>query len=288
MDREAAIEALRQAALEDEQRNTVEVRDAVPEQATPQTKTTDGTTESLDSFTNIDPTTLPPDMQKIYKSLQGDYTRKSQEVAELRKTYESFGDPDAVKNAVEFVQALQNPANLVELHQELSEYLQSMGLNKAEADEVATTEIQARQSDDDEVYYDDPERDELRRELEEIRSFRKQYENERLQREIEAGLSKQESLIRQSNPDYSDKDIDAIYARAYVHGGNLFEAQKAWEAEKSWILSQYIDTKDSTPEGITAPATTAPGSEPLPKVSSLEEAHEMAKRKLAAIEGFDS
>ena len=37
----------------------------------------------------IDPSKLPPELQPLYKSMQADYTRKTQEVAELRKSFEA-------------------------------------------------------------------------------------------------------------------------------------------------------------------------------------------------------
>lgn len=44
----------------------------------------EGSSDS-DTFTKIDPSTLPPELQPVYKSMQGDYTRKTQAVAEEKK-----------------------------------------------------------------------------------------------------------------------------------------------------------------------------------------------------------
>ncbi len=38
---------------------------------------------------NVDPNKLSPELQAIYRNMQGDYTRKSQQLAEERKTWES-------------------------------------------------------------------------------------------------------------------------------------------------------------------------------------------------------
>src|SRR5665213_4311770 len=51
----------------------------------------EGTTET-DSFTSIDFNELPPELQGLAKSLQGDYTRKAQKVAEDRKRYETLDE----------------------------------------------------------------------------------------------------------------------------------------------------------------------------------------------------
>ena len=83
---------------------------------TPATTTTDGGQANVqpqgqESFTNVDPNTLPPELQGIYKNLQGDYTRKMQEVSPWRKTVEQFGGmtPEQLRQQVEFAQYVQNP-----------------------------------------------------------------------------------------------------------------------------------------------------------------------------------
>jgi len=40
-----------------------------------------------DSFTNIDPASLSPELQEIYKSMQAGFTKKTQEYAERQKAY---------------------------------------------------------------------------------------------------------------------------------------------------------------------------------------------------------
>ena len=41
-----------------------------------------------DLFSNINPEELSPELKETYKSMQGDYTRKTQAIADLRKGYE--------------------------------------------------------------------------------------------------------------------------------------------------------------------------------------------------------
>lgn len=46
-----------------------------------------------DSFTSVDPNTLPPELQAVYKNLQADYTKKTMSIADVRKkadAYDSF------------------------------------------------------------------------------------------------------------------------------------------------------------------------------------------------------
>lgn len=48
---------------------------------------TDKNTES--NFTNIDPATLSPELQEIYKSMQAGFTKKTQEMADRQKAFEA-------------------------------------------------------------------------------------------------------------------------------------------------------------------------------------------------------
>lgn len=74
-----------------------------------------GANDQADTFTNIDPRTLAPELQGVYKSLQGDYTRKMQAVADARRALES----DPAYALVQHVNNLQsNPAALVQFLQE--------------------------------------------------------------------------------------------------------------------------------------------------------------------------
>lgn len=43
-----------------------------------------------DTFTTLDPATLSPELQEVYKSMQGDYTKKLQANSEQRKELEQF------------------------------------------------------------------------------------------------------------------------------------------------------------------------------------------------------
>lgn len=58
-----------------------------------QTPTIDQAPEATDqpeSFTSVDPSTLPPELQATYKSLQADYTRKTQNLAEINRKAAAF------------------------------------------------------------------------------------------------------------------------------------------------------------------------------------------------------
>ena len=67
----------------------------------------------VESFTGFNPNDLPEDLQSVYRSMQGDYTRKTQEIAELRRNYEQYDafsesgvDPNYALQAADFYRKL--------------------------------------------------------------------------------------------------------------------------------------------------------------------------------------
>lgn len=68
------------------------------EQAKPETPEQGALTP--EGFTAIDPKTLPPELQALHKQLLGDYTRKTQDIADVRKRAEAF---DAISQDQGFV-----------------------------------------------------------------------------------------------------------------------------------------------------------------------------------------
>lgn len=78
----------------------------------------------------INPTELPEEMQKLYKSMQADYTRKTQTLAELRK--------ESTTKEQEYMQRLQNYGAM---EQELTQWREWY---KALEDDKGTTDEQAR------------------------------------------------------------------------------------------------------------------------------------------------
>ena len=242
-----------------------------------------------DTFTNIDPSTLAPELQTIYKQMQGDYTRKTQGVSQRERELNAFGGVDEVRNAVEFVHALRDPDNLVQLHGELSEYLQANGLSRAEADAVATEEVNRQANSNDEEWgYSDPD-DDLRRELQELKNqhqelltWRQEQEEQRQLAQFEQDIARKEAYIRNNNPSYGQSDIDRIYMLSYAFGGDLIQAQAAYEDQRRDWATQYRDSKSSVPSSLS-PITPDGGAQaPESFGRDLDAAHEYAKRRAFA------
>lgn len=252
-----------------------------------------------DSFTRADLDALkagldPVAAQRVeqaYKSFQGDYTQKMQEYSPYRREVEAFGGLDQVRQALEFVSNLRDPDNLVQFHGELSQYLQSQGLTKVEADAEASRQIQAPNAAgdpyEDYEFDNDPQDAALQREVAELREWRESFERERQAEAMERELIRMENFIRSENPHYSDDDIKECYALSWAYGGDLLAGQEAFEASRQRILASYANSKATAVPPAVAPPSAAPGGQvPQSFGSDFDAAHEYAKQRLAAEVGM--
>jgi hypothetical protein len=223
-----------------------------------------------ESFTGFDPTILPEDMQQVYKSMQADYTRKTQEIAELRRSYESFSeagvDADTALQAVGFLQELNtNPDFALQVANEIR---QTMGTTDASQ----TVEATISDSVNNNSYEGLPPQ--LAAELEQMRDFREEMITMQAQQETMAELEAMENTIRTTNPNYSDDDMEAIYSLAYSTDGDLMAAQQAYHQIQQRMLGSYLQSK-TVPHGAT-PAPSSPSSTPGRSFGSLDDAHKAA------------
>lgn len=221
-----------------------------------------------ESFTKFDPSILPDDLQQVYKSMQADYTRKTQEIAEMRRQAETFSelgvDPSQAVGVVELFQRLQSdPQFATEFVSDMQRQLEQAGY--ANAPVVEETPV-------DSSYENLPP--ELASELQEMRRFREEMAVREQQMEIEAQLEAVEQQIRVANPQYSDDDMDAIYNLAYSTDGDLMAAQERYHEIQQRLLGNYLQAKQ-VPEGMT-PVSTGPASSALRDFKSLDEAHKAA------------
>ena len=229
----------------------------------------------VESFTTFDPTILPEDMQAVYKSMQADYTRKTQEIAEKRREYEAFSeagvDPNEALEAASLWQRMNNePDFALSISQEIQNRLEELGY---------TNEPVVEDTPVDSNYEGLPP--EVARELQEMRHFREtmiqQQEQQQFLQEVEAA----EQTIRTLNPDYTDNDMDAIYSLAYSTNGDLMLAQEQYHKIQQNLLGSYLQAK-TVPHGAT-PAPSLPSSTPERSFGSLDEAHKAAMEALRNI-----
>ena len=201
------------------------------------------------SFTSVKPDELPEELQATYKSLQADYTRKTQEVASQRKEAEQ---------ATEFWNAIRSKDPNV-LRQIADTYGQETVLDALgyalEEDEPDTP--------------DDP-LEALRQEIEGVKSQLTQKEQkaqeEALLAQIEADITKQFSGL-----DLADEEQEIVTAHAltagYVTPEGFPDVKKAYEdftkvlegRQKKWV------------EGKRAPRTPVQGTAGSEKVDLNDE-----------------
>ena len=234
----------------------------------------DQPTDDVESFTGFNPDDLPEDLQSVYRSMQGDYTRKTQEIAELRRNYEQFDafsdsgvDPNYALQAADFYTKLDSdPAFAKQVVDNIQRNLGNVG------DE--------QQSIGDTTYNDDNGEGYeglspvLQQELAEMREFRSDMLFQQEQAETIAGLEYVEKEIRLSNPHYTDDDLSSIYDLAYSTDGDLSAAADAYHTIQQRVMSGYLQSKQ-VPMGAQS-IPTGPSSIPPRQFSSLDDAHKAA------------
>lgn len=97
------------AQINNQEGDTTEetVEEEVVEETTTESESEPAESEedNQESFTKVNPKELPEELQGVYKSLQADYTRKTQDLAEKRKSIDS-----RVKELEEQLAELENPS----------------------------------------------------------------------------------------------------------------------------------------------------------------------------------
>lgn len=222
-----------------------------------------------ESFSGLDPTNLPEDLQPFYKNMQADYTRKTQEIAEQRKQYEQlteYGiDPNYALEAVGFLQRLDTDPDFA---QDVVRHLSSQYESPATAQQPSEDVV----PNNGEGYDSLPPA--LQAELEQMRQFRSEIVEAQQHQEMLSELESEETQIRAQYPHYNDSDIEHIYSLAYATDGDLFAAQQIYTQVEQGVLNKYLQSKQ-VPMGATSPgglaATSVTGSH-----ASIDDAHKAA------------
>lgn len=273
---EQVIEALREAARQDGHDTSHDARVAAEANPAPASaeqaetpapeaaETQEQPTE--DSFTHIDPASLPDDLQPIYKSLQADHTRKTQQLAEMRKRYEAldeYGGPEMAQEALDWVASLQNPDNALQLHRELTQALTARGYTLDQAQAAATQEVARQQAEEDFSFEPepDPRVDEMSRKLNELEQWRAEREREDMNLRLAAHYDRQEAEILSGKSFKDDNEREAyledVYNLSFAFGGDLVKADQYLGDMRSRALGDYINSKSAVPTGSTIPATSS-------------------------------
>lgn len=187
--------------------------------------------------------------------MQGDYTRKTQEVAPWRKIAEEFElSPDQAREALALVQNLQNPDVQRQLYDALAE-------------QFANGEVE-----DDDPEFNDP-RDAA---LTDLQARLERFEQQQLQAEVERELAQAEAAIRAENPSWSDEDMQTVAQFAIAYNGDMMKGAEAYKNLQTRIVKSHLDGKASVPAGTGAPSVSGNAERPAEPFSDLEEAHKAA------------
>lgn len=249
--------------------------------------------QPADSFTPINPDDLPDELKPLARQLQADYTRKTQALAEQRKAYEAFGDadPSQVLEAWQFTQNLQSdPQYALRVHGELTRALQAEGLTLGEAQQAAAQAMSDAQEPDpwemgEEMYGAVPPQ--VQQQLDQMAQFMQNYQAEVAQQQQINELMRQDAMIRQQHPEYTDVDMDRIAQLAAWHG-DLMQAEQAYGEMRSQFAAEYLGQKKSVPASTPSGSMQAQPAEPSPLVSgansneNFQRADEAAREMLRA------
>ncbi len=234
--------------------------------------------DEVDSFTGFNPNDLPEDLQAVYRSMQGDYTRKTQEIAELRRNYEQYDafsesgvDPNYALQAADFYRKLDTDPQFAK--QVVDNIQRNLGNFGVEQQDVIGD---APYDGNVEGYDSLPPM--LQQELAEMREFRNDMLFQQEQAEIIAGYEYVEQGLRLSNPHYTDEDISSIYDLAYSTDGDLSAAADRYHQIQQRVMSGYLQSKQVPMGAQSVPA--GPVSVPPRQFSSLDEAHKAATEML--------
>ena len=229
----------------------------------------------VESFTGFNPSDLPEDLQSVYRSMQGDYTRKTQEIAELRRNYEGYEvfsesgvDPNYALQAADFYRKLDTDPQFA---QQVVDNIQR-NLGNVGVEQQSIGDAPYNDSVNSEGYDSLPPV--LQQELAEMREFRSDMLFQQEQAETIAGLEYVEQEIRLSNPHYTDDDLSSIYDLAYSTDGDLSAAADAYHSIQQRVMSGYLQSKQ-VPMGAQS-IPTGPSSIPPRQFSSLDDAHKAA------------
>lgn len=249
-----------------------------PAQGTPEPPAPSAT--EPEGFTNINPDDLPPELQQVYKSMQADYTRKTQEVAPWRKLQEAGVDFETAQQSVQFLYELNNNP---EFQRAVYERL-AQGFAPEDAAAIAADDVQqgAIGDDEDDGYLAPADRQMLN----ELRQWKQDMEEERELMMLESQLVQQETALRQANPSWTDQDFARVRRIGFSTGGDLAAAAAEYANWRNEILSGYVEQKGSVVNPATNLPATGSSQEPQ-KFESVEDAHRAAVALVEGIEGFD-
>jgi len=191
-----------------------------------------------------------------------------------------------------------DPTNWQQLHAELSQAMQGMGMTPFEAEQAATDAMAEAAASPAAAEFDeslDPEVASLARQLQETRSeldqFKQGFQEQIVAQEAErqyiqavTEMQKQEAAIREAHPQWGDDKIEAAYQLSSFYNGNLAQGAARLEQvlaqERELYLSQKAGAMDDSTR--TPAASTFPEATKVKEFTTLEEAAAAAEEEFVA------
>lgn len=244
-----------------------------------------------DSFTDIDPETLPPELQAKYKSMLADYTKKTMGVAELRKKADTYDQLARDKRVVEFVNGLSK--------QQKADFKDQKAVEEKRLGEKITDEEFAKgfQTKDDFLTLMERVVNEAtgksQKEINELKNYKSVNEAQNIVDQFATAQDKEGNPLR---PDFAKLEEDQLisgflsinppedhsqgsYTRrldeAYAWAKNL--SQKYYEAGKAEAL-KIVQAKAATSTNPPTQAVKGAYTGPDPKKLTTREAMDLAKK----------
>jgi hypothetical protein len=244
-----------------------------------------------DSFSSIDLKTLSPELQAVYKSMQADYTKKLQPVAELRKKAEAF---DKVASRSDFKDWWSGASK-----QQKADYRDQKADAEKSLGEKITDEEFAKGFTDKGTFLSLQERmikevmAKSQKEIEELKQYKSVNEASNIVESFATEKGKDGNLVR---PDFYKLDEDRLISgflsvnppenntqEGYVarlneaYGWAKQVSQKYYEQGKAEAL-QIIQKKAGTSTELPTQAAKGAYTGPNPKGMSVRDAMELAKK----------
>lgn len=89
-----------------------------------------------ESFSSVDPNTLPPELQAVYKNLQADYTKKTMSIADVRKKAEAYDTVSKDQRFVDYWKGM-NQTQKADFKEQKAEIEKSLGEKITDAEFTA-------------------------------------------------------------------------------------------------------------------------------------------------------
>lgn len=251
-----ALSAFQAATDQPTQSSTVETSpaepSAQPEQVIPPSSQIDlsGLTEEQRLY-----------LQAREREMQSHWTKKWQEAAELRRQAE---------DALQFIEALNTDPNFA------AAVVQRLSENLGLANEAPET------PSEEESYLE--EEDPYRRELEDLKRWRDEWEYELAVAKAETDIDRQLADLKQQYPHWGDNEIRAVLHLGFSTGGDLYQAANILHETINQAMQSYMQNKSSVQAPSVLPSTAgSPAPEDVTKASDKEVRDLVMQRLLASL-----